>query len=166
MSETDDFAYSPALFGYVNYARPGFRGNALEYCDLPSFRGSALKRGILGGTGLGVSSKTAHPEAARDFAAWVSSEPVQSGIYLENEGQPGNRLTWLKHGDDPRYRGFFTGALDTMENAWTRPRDIWFLGFVDEVCEIFPDFFLKDRDEAWFLSRINALYRKHLEANA
>lgn len=163
MSTTDDFAYSPCLFGYVNYARPGFRDHQLNYCDLPSFAGSDLKRGILGGAGIGVSAKTKHPEAAHAFAAWVTSEPVQSGVYLENEGQPAHRRSWHIKGEDARYAGFLKGARHTIENAWTRPRDVWFLGFVDDVCEIFPDFFLKDIPEEDFMHDINALYRKHVQ---
>ncbi len=164
LSTTNDFAFSPCLFGYVNYSRPGFRDYQLEYCNLPSFRGSTLKRGILGGAGIGISSKTKHPDEALAFAQWVTSEPVQSGIYLENDGQPAHSESWRRMGEDPRYAGFMRGALHTMENAWTRPRDVWFLGFVDDICDIFPNFFHKDRDEADFLTEINALYRKHLEA--
>ena len=161
LSTTDEFAYSPCLFGYINYARPGFRPHALQYADLPSFRGSPLRRGILGGAGIGVSARSENPEAAIAFAQWVSAEPVQSGIYLENEGQPAHPETWQRKGDDPRYKGFLKGALGTMQQAWTRPRDPWFLGFADDVCEILPDFFLKDRNETAFLADINALYMKH-----
>ncbi len=161
MSTTDEFGYSPCLFGYINYARTGFRPHALDYVDLPIFRGSTLQRGILGGAGIGASALTSYPAEAIGFARWVTSEPVQSGMYLENEGQPAHRQSWHRMGDDVLYRGFLTGALHTMENAWTRPRDIWFLGFVDEVCEIFPDFFLKDREESRFLAGINKLFRKY-----
>lgn len=66
-------------------------------------------------------------------------------------------------GEDPRYAGFMKGALHTMENAWTRPRDVWFLGFVDDVCDL-PKFLSQRWDEADFLSEINALYREHPEA--
>ena len=164
MSTTDEFAYSPCLFGYINYARPGFRPHLLDYADLPSFRGMNRRRGILGGAGLGVSSQTAEPDAARAFAAWIASEPVQSTVYVENDGQPAHRATWDALARDPRYAGFLTGGRATIDDAWTRPRDIWFLGFVDEVCEIFPDFFLKDRDEETFLAELNALYRSHRRA--
>ncbi|MFN3226072.1 MAG: extracellular solute-binding protein [Hyphomicrobiales bacterium] len=161
LSTTNDFAYSPCLFGYINYARPGFRKYALSYCDLPSFEGSRVKRGILGGAGIGVSSKTAYPQQAMHFAQWVTSEPVQSGVYLENDGQPAHRATWHAKGDDPAYAGFLTGGRHTIENAWTRPRDVWFLGFVDDVCDIFPSFFLKDQDAETMLAAINTLYRHH-----
>lgn len=161
MATTDDFAYSPCLFGYINYARPGFRENVLSYTDLPRFQHGGPMRGILGGAGIGASARSKTPELAAEFARWVSSEPVQSGIYLENQGQPAHRATWDRMGDHPHYRGFLTGARATMDHAWTRPRDVWFLGFVDDVCAIFPDFFAKNRDETTFLSELNALYVKH-----
>ncbi|MEM9476970.1 MAG: extracellular solute-binding protein [Pseudomonadota bacterium] len=161
MATTNDFAYCPCLFGYINYAKPGFRPHALTYCDLPVFRSAERRRGILGGAGIGVSAQSAAADAAIDFAQWVSSEPVQSTVYLENDGQPSHRLTWLKMGDDPRYSGFLSGARSTMDAAWTRPRSPWFLGFVDAVCKIMPSFFLNDRSEEAFLCDINALYRKY-----
>ena len=161
MSATDEFAYSPCLFGYINYAREGYNPHPLVYCDLPVFSGSGRKRGILGGAGIGVSARSGDAEAARAFARWVSSEPVQSGVYLENEGQPAHRGTWERMGADPRFSGFLKGARATMETAWTRPRDAWFPGFVDAVCEVFPDFFLKDKGEAAFLAEMDALYREH-----
>ena len=93
---------------------------------------------------------------------WVTSEPVQSGIYLENEGQPAHRQTWENRRNDPRYAGFFDGAFDTMAHAWTRPRDEWFLHFVDDVCEVMPDYFLRDIASGDFLKQINTLYRHHI----
>lgn len=161
MSTTDEFAYAPCLFGYINYARPGFRTSVLTYCDLPSFRSDDAKRGILGGAGIGVSARSKSPEAAMDFAAWVASEPVQSGVYIENEGQPAHADTWRGRADDPRYSGFLQGGFRTMESAWTRPRDPWFLGFVDDVCAILPDFFTRDIPEERFLGEIDGLYRHH-----
>lgn len=49
MSTTNDFRFSPALFGYFNYAHPRFRDHVLSYVDLPRFAGGGPMRGILGG---------------------------------------------------------------------------------------------------------------------
>lgn len=157
----DEFALSPCLFGYVNYARRGFRAHRLAYADLPTSRGFDRPRSILGGAGIGVSSKTSAPEAAIKFARWISSEPIQSGIYLANNGQPAHRETWMRLTEDPEVSGFFRGALATMENAWTRPRDTWFLGFVDEICSALPDFFTKQIAPDAFTAKINAVFRHH-----
>jgi multiple sugar transport system substrate-binding protein len=162
LSDNDDFACSPCLFGYANYARKGFRNKLLLYFDLPLASGYKRRRSILGGAGIGISARTSEPEAAIEFARWVSSEPVQSGTYLENEGQPANRHTWEIKRNSQEYSGFFGGAWNTMTEAWTRPRDAWFLGFVDDVCEIFPAFFTKDQTVETFLARLNSAYRHHI----
>ncbi|MDD9746923.1 MULTISPECIES: ABC transporter substrate-binding protein [Marinovum] len=162
LATEQDFAMSPCLFGYVNYARPGFRPHQLRYVDLPVFVGHGTRRGILGGAGIGVSAQTKASEAALDFVRWVTSEPVQSGIYLENEGQPAHRQTWKNRRSHPAYAGFFDGAFDTMANAWTRPRDDWFLHFVDDICAVMSDFFLRGIASDDFLKQINTLYRHHI----
>ena len=160
---TDDFACSPCLFGYVNYARPGFRAHQVAYFDLPLCEGYSQPRAILGGAGIGVSAQTSHPEKAIAFAQWIASPEVQSGVYLDNNGQPANRHTWLDQAGNLDVAGFFKGGFHTIDNAWTRPRDIWFLGFVDDICEIMPDFFRKNIPAEDFLAKINTLYRHHLE---
>lgn len=158
LSNTDEFAASPCLFGYINYARAGFRPHLLRYEDLPMAKGYSTRCSILGGAGVGVSSLRDSTEAACAFASWVSGETIQSTLYIENEGQPAHFDAWLSLRDTPKYRGFLDGAFDTMSTAWTRPRSHWFLDFVDEVCDIFPAFFLKDRDCGAFLADINSLY--------
>ncbi|WP_420329017.1 extracellular solute-binding protein [Mameliella sp.] len=159
----DEFACSPCLFGYVNYARPGFRPHPVRYFDLPLCAGHDRPRAILGGAGIGVSARTRAPEEAVAFARWITSEPVQSGVYLDNNGQPANRHTWLAQQGNADVAGFFQGGFHTIDNAWTRPRAPWFLGFVDEVCEIMPAFFRKAIPEDQFLRRIDALYQHHLQ---
>ncbi len=161
LANGDEFACSPCLFGYVNYAREGFRRNRITYASLPTCEGFGPPRSILGGAGIGVSAKTAAPEEAIDFARWISSEPVQSGVYLANNGQPAHRESWVSLASDPEVAGFFKGGFQTMEEAWTRPRDPWFLGFVDDVCAIMPDFFRKAIHVETQLAKINDLYRHH-----
>ena len=163
MSSTDEFACSPCLFGYVNYVRPGFRAHRISYFDLPLCQGALRPRAILGGAGIGISASTDHPEEAISFARWLASPQIQGGVYLASNGQPASRHVWSEQATNPDTSGFFKGAFHTMENAWTRPRDAWFLDFVDDICEIMPDFFRKEIRPEAFLSRINMLYRHHLK---
>jgi len=165
LCETDEFACAPCLFGYVNYARPGFRKNRVSYFDLPLCEGYSRPRAILGGAGIGVSAKTAHPEEAIRFAQWITSPAVQSGVYLANNGQPANRHAWLDQQADPSVAGFFNGGFHTIDNAWTRPRAEWFLDYVDAVCEIMPDFFRKNIPSETFLATLNTLYRHHAKGS-
>ncbi|WP_179381662.1 type 2 periplasmic-binding domain-containing protein [Jannaschia marina] len=165
LSQSDDFACSPCLFGYVNYVRPGFRARRLAYFDLPRCEGCGPPRAILGGAGIGVSARTEDPETAIAFARWITSEPVQSGVYLSNNGQPANRGTWLAQGSNPEVAPFFEGGLHTMDNAWTRPRAPWFLDFIDDACAIMPDFFRRAIASEDFLNDLNRLYRHHRQRN-
>lgn len=161
LSTTNEFAISPCLFGYINYAKPGFRPHTLRYVDQPVFEDHQLRRAILGGAGIGVSALRQQSDSAVAFALWVASEPVQSGVYLEHNGQPAHMQTWMAKSGDPQYAGFLSGGFETMRTAWTRPRDPWFLGMVDDICEIFPTFLLKDQSEERFLAQIQNIYRKH-----
>tara|TARA_R110002096_G_scaffold419345_1_gene623953 strand:+ start:8108 stop:9226 length:1119 start_codon:yes stop_codon:yes gene_type:complete len=163
LAETDDFACSPCLFGYVNYARADFRRHRLAYFDLPLCEGFVRPRAILGGAGIGISARTADAEAAIAFARWITSDAVQSGVYLDNNGQPANRRTWREQAENPDVSPFFKGGFRTIDNAWTRPRDGWFLGFVDDVCAIMPDFFRKSIPADVFLGRLDTLYRHHVQ---
>ncbi len=162
LATTDEFRFSPCLFGYINYARPRFRDKTLAYSQLPRFDGAGPSRGILGGAGLGVSATMSRPDLGIAFAQWVASEPIQSGVYLENDGQPAHRRTWRTKGAETNYSGFLSGAFPAMETAWTRPRDVWFLGLVDDVCAVIDNFFHKDRNEEEFLRDMNKMYRGRL----
>ena len=161
LTTTDEFSCSPCLFGYVNYARQGFRNHRIEYFDLPLSKGRSTQRSILGGAGIGVSARTGHPEEALRFVAWLASIKVQSGIYLESGGQPANRHTWLDQAGRPDAAGFFKGGFNAIDNAWTRPREPWFLDFVDDICDIMPDFFRRNIPAEEFMTRINKLYKHH-----
>lgn len=160
-SAQTDFSYSPCLFGYQTYtaAHPGrYR---LIYRDLPVFEQGNQRRSILGGAGIAVSSSSKQIDAAIQHALWLASDEIQIGVYSDNNGQPANQKAWDLLSNKPLLSDFYCGASDTMKTAWTRPRDPWFLGFVDEVCDAFPDFFRRDIGEDKFLSTINAIYRKH-----
>ncbi|PIB95245.1 extracellular solute-binding protein [Caulobacter sp. X] len=163
-SDQAEFDQSPCLFGYVNYAREGFRTRLLEYADLPVFAGVGQRAGILGGAGIAVSASSAHRDAAITHAAWLASVGVQAGAYLANNGQPAATGAWDAAQARGEATGFFAGGRATIDAAWTRPRDEWFLGFVDDVCELMPNFFLKDIPTSTFADTLDALYQHHRQA--
>ena len=160
LSEGKEFDCSPCLFGYINYVRPGCRSEQLEYVNFPRFRCQAVSRAILGGAGIGVSAFSSESREAAKFAEWVCSKPVQSGIYLQHEGQPAHIDVWDDMRGDSVFGGFFGGARETIDNAWMRPRHPWILRLFDDVCADFQDFFVRDREPGVFLDAINDRYRR------
>ena len=80
---------------------------------------------MIGGTGLAVSSRTAHPREATDFARFAGSERVQTELWAQHGGQPAHLQAWRELAmTDPFYRDL----LPAMEGSVIRPR---FVGWND-----------------------------------
>src|SRR6185437_2947047 len=73
---------SPLVYGYVSYSRPAGESAAqrspIAFGDLmPLFPGGQPTRSALGGTGIAVSARSAHVQAALEFARWVAGPEAQ-----------------------------------------------------------------------------------------
>jgi multiple sugar transport system substrate-binding protein len=117
MSKRDDWVYCPLAFGYADYARPETQASRLSFAYIPEKKGS-----LLGGAGIGVSSKCSHPEEAMRYAVYLSSPAVQSGAYVENFGQPAHPHAWEDTRCNQMTGDFFSGTYATIKQAYTRPR--------------------------------------------
>lgn len=133
--ETNDYAYAPALYGYTNYSRSGFRARVLAYDDIPSFDGLA-SGSQLGGAGIAVSASSTRPELAAQVALELSSASLQRGLYTISGGQPGNLRAWLSPEMNALTHNFFRNTLRSMERAWVRPRMIGWPDFQYDTSQI------------------------------
>ncbi len=123
-AEGSRVACAPLAYGYVPYARDGFRPRRLAFADIPKVTGSAL-----GGTGIAVSAfGRAIPEAI-DFAYWIASGPVQAGPYAAAGGQPAHAAAWEDGGVNAATHGFYRDTRATLEAAWVRPRHDGYMAF-------------------------------------
>jgi len=121
MAGTDEILYVPLMFGYSNYARPGFRHHTLRFGNAP--RGSAGIRGsVLGGVGLALSARCGHRADAADLARRIADPRTQSGIYVNAGGQPGHGAAWDSPSANAQVGGFFNATRSTIEHAFVRPR--------------------------------------------
>lgn len=122
-SGTGPAEFCPLVFGYTNYSRAGFRPTLLRFGDIVSFHGDGQPRGaLLGGVGLGVSSRSDHVREAAEFVLWVAGADVQRTIFLEAGGQPAHVAAWDDPVADRLTGGFFSGTRKTIDASWTRPR--------------------------------------------
>ena len=133
--DSDEYAYAPALYGYTNYSRPGFRERLLAYDDIPSFDGLA-SGSQLGGAGISVSASSARPELAAAVALSLSSSKYQRGLYTKAGGQPGNLRAWLSPEMNSLTHNFFRNTLRSMERAWVRPRMIGWPDFQYDLSQV------------------------------
>jgi len=127
-------ACTPLIYGYVNYAMPGFRGRLIRFADIPA-GAKGVAGSALGGTGIAVSAFTKHPQAAIDFAYWIASGAVQKGLYAASNGQPGHAEAWEDEGVNAATSGFYRDTRATLEGAWVRPRHDGYMPFQEAASE-------------------------------
>jgi multiple sugar transport system substrate-binding protein len=159
MSSTDEIAYIPLLFGYSNYARPGFRPSLIRFTGVPTFDGGASRGGILGGAGLAISASTRHPEAAAAYAAYVASPDVQRGVYFTAGGQPGHRAAWCDAAVNAASSNFFQDTLDALDRAYLRPRYLGFMEVQERSGELIHEWLVEGGSADGLLDQLDALYR-------
>jgi multiple sugar transport system substrate-binding protein len=160
MSTTDEIAYVPMLFGYSNYARPGFRPQLVRFTGVPTFDGGPSRGGILGGAGLAISAHTKHPEAAAAYAAYVASPEVQRGVYFAGGGQPGHRVAWLDEDVNAASSNFYKDTLDALDHAYLRPRYDGFMAVQEGSGELIHAWLAEGGSADALLDRLDELYRQ------
>jgi multiple sugar transport system substrate-binding protein len=133
MSRAEDdprAAYCPFAYGYSNYSRPGYARHVLRAGEPVSFGGRPL-RTTLGGAGLAVSARTAHPREAAGYAMFTALPEVQRGLYFEAGGQPGHRSAWTDDRVNTASTDFFRATLGALDRALCRPRAPHYMDFQD-----------------------------------
>ncbi|KUF09903.1 extracellular solute-binding protein [Pseudoponticoccus marisrubri] len=152
-------ALCPYGYGYANYALDGFRPHRLAFGDIPVLGTNGPCGAALGGTGIAVSARSSHVAAARDFAYYVASGPVQAGPYAAAGGQPGHRDAWTDPRINARFLGFFRNTLATLDASYLRPRHDGYMIFQQAASEVL-DAGLKARTApAALTAKLNEMYQ-------
>ncbi|MGX9522687.1 ABC transporter substrate-binding protein [Vibrio mediterranei] len=165
MSTSDDYAYSPLLFGYTNYSRQGYRQHLIQFCDMPSANSKDIMGSIIGGTGIAISAKCQHQEIAKQFAYYLASAEVQSSVYFEADGQPAHKQAWLNADTNRLASDFFTSTLATIENSWLRPRYNGFLYVADVGGDLVNAFLGGEIPVEKVLTDLEQAYQQSLSEN-
>jgi multiple sugar transport system substrate-binding protein len=126
---------APYIYGYVSYARPGFRPAALAFADIPVAGEQGPVGSALGGTGIAVSAFCPATDEAVAFAFWLASADVQCGPYADAGGQPGNAVAWGDAAVNAANGDFYSSTRETLENSWVRPRHDGYMPFQHAAAE-------------------------------
>ena len=154
LSSGDRYAYSPLLFGYTNYSRPGFREHRLRYVDIPMGT-QGVAGSLLGGAGVAVSASTEHLDAAIEHAFWLASAEVQEGVYYDGGGQPGNDVAWESPRTNADSLDFFTGTRATLEGAYLRPRHPNYIALQDALSPLVTQALAGELTDSEVIRRLN-----------
>jgi multiple sugar transport system substrate-binding protein len=164
LADGDAYAYSPLLFGYTNYSRPGFRSNRIRYVDIPA--GPRGVRGsVLGGAGIAVSARSRSQSQALEHAFWLASAPVQAGVYFDGGGQPGNSFAWDDDRTNDQTLDFFRGTRATLEGAYVRPRTARYIELQDQLSPLVTQALAAEISDAACVARMNDLTAAHGEGD-
>jgi multiple sugar transport system substrate-binding protein len=163
MTTTDEIVYCPFAYGYSNYARPGYARSTLRFGGLVSFNGRRL-RSTLGGTGLAISSRCRHIEHAVAYARSTADPTCQRGLYFNSGGQPGHRSAWEDSEVNAASNDFFADTLQTLDEAFLRPRYHGYLHFQDEAGPVVHHYLAEGGDARASLRAMDGLYRQSRQA--
>jgi multiple sugar transport system substrate-binding protein len=161
MAQQDDVAYSPFLFGYVNYSIKGNYRNTVNFYDAPLWK-DAKSAPILGGAGIAISANCNSIDAAAKYVEYVCQPDVQQNIYFFSGGQPGQRDAWLSEENNRISNGFFKNTLRTIENAYLRPRNPGWNTFQEIASEILCEGVLSKNNPKNVIQKINELFQLHV----
>jgi len=130
MSTTDELAYVPLVYGYVNYSpRVAFGAPPL---------GERLGSTI-GGTGIAVTRRSEPTPELLDHLRWLLSPSTQRGFIPRHAGQPSARSAWTDPAVDDAAGGFYSQTLETIERSWVRPRFAGYVPFQSAASAIIRD---------------------------
>jgi multiple sugar transport system substrate-binding protein len=134
MRDSDEVAYCPLVYGYVNYS-----GARLRFADAPRVTPGGPVGSTIGGTGLAFSRRCEPSRELLAHVAWLMSESAQLHFIPEHDGQPSRRDAWtsaaLNHGTSDFYRG----TLNTIDGSWVRPRGAGYISFQSAGAEVVRD---------------------------
>jgi multiple sugar transport system substrate-binding protein len=153
MADQNDIAYSPLAFCYTNYSRLGFRKNLLKYHNVPE-----INNAVLGGAGIAITSSCINVQEAANYSAWICAGEIQSSIYINAQGQPGNKIAWENKQANAITSDFFTNTMASLTNAYVRPRYQGWPIFQTFLGETIHAYLVNDTDPALVLEKLQAAY--------
>lgn len=148
----------PYGYGYVSYARDGFRPRRLSFTNIPTLGPHGPMGSALGGTGIAVSAFSGNPAAALDYAYWVAGAEIQRSIYAGAGGQPGHVTAWKDETVNADAGDFYRDTLATLEAAFVRPRHNGYMAFQDAASRRINSGLMTRAPAREVIASLNALY--------
>ena len=163
MTSRDDYVYCPFAYGYSNYARPGYASTRLQFGDLVQIGSNGPGRSTLGGTGLAVSARCTHKQAALNYMRFVTSPECQRTLYSQSGGQPAHRSAWMDGALNHHCGDFFRGTISTIERAYLRPRYDGYISFQDKAGILLQESLRRKEDARISIDELQRLYEQRTE---
>ncbi|MEP2745976.1 carbohydrate ABC transporter substrate-binding protein, partial [Bauldia litoralis] len=152
-------ACAPLIYGYIGYGLDGFREKVLAFADIPVAGHDGPVGSAVGGTGIAVSARSAHPAEASDFAYWIASGDVQRGPYAAAGGQPGHAAAWEDEAVNAATGSFYRNTRATLEGGWVRPRHHGYMAFQQAASDRLNQALQDGGDDDVVIADLNSAFR-------
>ncbi|ASJ76286.1 ABC transporter substrate-binding protein [Granulosicoccus antarcticus] len=146
MSHCDDIALVPLIFGYVTYSIPDRYPHHVAFSDsvlMPSAETKAGSNsrfhGVLGGTGIGFSTRSIPSAALLSHIADLLSPACQQELFPEFGGQPSLRSAWQNENVNRSMGNFYLDCLASAEAPLLRPRFDGYIAFQSAAAQTVRD---------------------------
>lgn len=160
MARRDDLAYCPTIFGFAPYSHDAYGAvdgrHPIAFTAPPMPPGGVRQTSIIGGAGIGVSARTAHPAEAVRAVELLMSRRFQRDMALAL-GQPGRRSVWQDGEVNRASRNFFANTLSTIEQGYIRPRHPGWVPRQDRAGEVLEHHLRIGSSPAETFAAINAV---------
>lgn len=167
MRSSDEIAYIPLVYGYVNYSAVESSGARVRFVDAPSAVRGGRPGSTIGGTGIALSSRTRVTPELVAHLSWLLSETAQEGFIPEHDGQPSRISAWEADAVNAASTDFYRGTRHTLDASWVRPRFAGYTAFQSEASAIVRDGLgTTGFDPAATLLRLEAAYQTALASAA
>ncbi len=154
MTSQDDVVYSPLAFAYINYTQ-SFSGSILSFCKIPG-----KNNAVLGGAGMAVSAKSNHIKEAVEYLNYICSPSYQQSYYVQEGGQPGQLSAWKEKTFNPSYDDFFSSLLNTIEQAYVRPRSKGWPEYQEWLGDVVHEYLVKNKNPENTIKTLNEEYKE------
>ncbi|MBX3582393.1 MAG: extracellular solute-binding protein [Rhizobiaceae bacterium] len=154
MAARDDLVYCPAVYCFATYAEAD-RARPLRFHNLPGPTGASGS--TIGGTGLAVSARSPHIDAAMAYVRFCAELSTQRA-FAEHHGQPALRDLWLDESINERFGDCYRDTLQTFEKCWVRPRYDGYLAFQEKAGDLIEAHLRGGLDQDTLLDRLQRMH--------
>jgi multiple sugar transport system substrate-binding protein len=161
MASGNDIGYCPLIYGYVNYSAPA-SGSSLLFSDAPLIVGRQRRGSTIGGTGIAVTARCRPSAQLLEHLRWLLSPEAQRDYIPAHAGQPSARSAWHDGAVNRASQNFYASTLETLEQAWVRPRYAGYIGFQSAASAVLRRALAERQREGATLTELNRLYAKSL----
>lgn len=162
MASGTDIAFCPLIYGYVSYAnqRNLSQLKQLVFINAPRFTNEGKASSTIGGTGLAVSRKTRVTDSLLEHLRYLMSTKYQLDFVPNHGGQPSYEIAWRDREVNERANGFYCNTLETITNAWVRPRYNGYVEFQALASALVRDALAEERPAHYVSRKIKAMHNE------